>query len=183
MSANAAHFDDNQTPTIMGVIGTLGTADTGGTAKPLPFAIDPATGAIYVNLLQGSINIGTIAEDLTVTAGTITRISTIGTLEVGTINAGTTTETRPAISTLTNVVGTNVNINLLAVNTARRGAYFFNEGTTVCSVKLGTTATAGSFTVQMSGTSLYELPTPVYSGIVDGIWTVSTGTMHVTEVT
>ena len=102
---------------------------------------------------------------------------------IGTLALGTITETRPAISTLTNIVGTNVNITLLAANTSRRAAYFFNEGTAVCSVKLGTTATAGSFTVQMVGTSLYELPTPVYSGIVDGIWTVSTGTMHVTEIT
>ena len=48
MSANAAHFDDNQVPTAMGAIGTLGTADTGGTAKSLPFSVDPDTGAAYV---------------------------------------------------------------------------------------------------------------------------------------
>src|SRR3990167_7336845 len=88
MSQNSAHFDENQTPTIMGVEGTLGTADTGGTARPLPFAVDPTSGAAYVNILQGSINIGTIAEDITVTAGTITRISNIGTLETGTVTVG-----------------------------------------------------------------------------------------------
>ena len=29
----------------MGVVGTLGTADTNGTAQILPFSVDPATGA------------------------------------------------------------------------------------------------------------------------------------------
>ena len=54
MGANAAHFDDNQVPTVMGVIGTLGTADTGGTAKSLPISINPDTGAMYVQDLSGA---------------------------------------------------------------------------------------------------------------------------------
>jgi len=98
MGAFGAHVDDNQQFTIIGVVGTLGTADEQGTARALPFAVDPTTGAAYVNILAGSIDIGTIAEELTISAGTITllpdlpggtvdlvtRVANVGTLESGT---------------------------------------------------------------------------------------------------
>jgi hypothetical protein len=46
---NAAHNDgQNQVFTNIGVIGTLGTADTRGTALTLPFGVDPRNGAAYV---------------------------------------------------------------------------------------------------------------------------------------
>ena len=80
-------------------------------------------------------------------------------------------------------MGTNVNISLLALNAARLVAYFYNEGTSATNVKLGATATGTSYSLRMVGTSFYELPTPVYSGIIDAIWDASTGTMHITEVT
>lgn len=44
----AAHFDANQVPTIMGVVGSAGTADTGGTAQPLPVGVRADSGALYV---------------------------------------------------------------------------------------------------------------------------------------
>lgn len=80
MSANAAHFDDNQTPTIMGVIGTLGTADTGGTARSLPIGVNPLTGAMYA---EAPLNIGTSYGTL----GT-TGLAMIGTL-ISASGAGT----------------------------------------------------------------------------------------------
>lgn len=45
---NCSHFDGNQVPTVTGVIGTLGTADTKGTSLALPMSVDPSTGAAYV---------------------------------------------------------------------------------------------------------------------------------------
>lgn len=53
-ATNSAHFDANQVPSITGVIGTLGTADVQGTAAPLPFAVDPANGAQYTEVLSGT---------------------------------------------------------------------------------------------------------------------------------
>lgn len=49
-----AHFDGNQVPSIVGVVGTLGTTDQGGTAKVLPIGVNPATGAMYVHDLSGA---------------------------------------------------------------------------------------------------------------------------------
>ena len=79
---NVSHFDGNQVPSAMGVIGTLGTADTGGTALPLPFAVNPATGGAYVHVISGTtttdetevtgfnggtVSVGTAAVELTFT--------------------------------------------------------------------------------------------------------------------
>ena len=89
LPVNAGHYDANQNSSITGVIGTLGTADTKGTALPLPFGVDPSTGAAYVNVIQGSINIGTVAEELTIVGGTLNAATV--TVLGGTINAGTVT--------------------------------------------------------------------------------------------
>ena len=66
----SAHFDGNQVPTQMGVAGTLGTADTGGTATPLPFAVEPESGAAFTQALslRGTILSTAIAVGITVTA-------------------------------------------------------------------------------------------------------------------
>lgn len=81
-SPNAAHFDGNQIPTIMGVIGTLGTADVKGTAAPLPFAVDPTTGAMITQELGGGFSVFNSAG----TAGTNTIKTTAGFLHTVTIN-------------------------------------------------------------------------------------------------
>ena len=72
MSAFGAHSDDNQQFSIGGVVGTLGTADEAGTAKVLPIAVNPATGAMYVQDLSGA-------------SGTTTVQMVSGTLNVGTV--------------------------------------------------------------------------------------------------
>ena len=165
---------------VGGTITRLGGGSIVQTAGTVTL-LETGTVTAVNNLVKGTVTRlegGSVVQ----TAGTLTT-GTLQNLVSGTLNAGTITETRPSASTLTAIIGTNVNITLLAANTNRRGAYFYNEGTAACYVKLGTTATIGSFTVQMLGTSFYELPTPVYSGIIDGIWTANTGTMHITEIT
>lgn len=110
-ATNSAHTDANQNFSIIGVIGTLGTADARGTALTLPVAIDPSTGAMYVNNLGasgtggggtvvqvagGTINVGTFVNNggtvaqltngsIVVTAGTM--VQTTGTINVGTVTA------------------------------------------------------------------------------------------------
>lgn len=65
-----AHGDSvNQTFSIVGVVGTLGTADSGGTANILPIGVDPSTGAAYVYNL-GPAGSTTVAPNLPVIAGT-----------------------------------------------------------------------------------------------------------------
>ncbi len=90
---NGAHNDgQNQVYSMLGVIGTLGTADVGGTAYTLPVGIDPSTGAIYVNDLSGGAGTTTVKMTIgTINAGTIDllKAGTITALANGTIGAGT----------------------------------------------------------------------------------------------
>lgn len=142
----SSHFDGNQVPTIMGVVGTMGTSDTAGTSQTIPFSVDPSTGAAYVNILQGSINIGTVAEDLTVTAGTITRVSTIGTLEIGTMtNTGTNVNI---------VTGTINSLPQVSVGTLESGTVKINDTPIQTPLDFGTLGTAGgSFFATISAAS------------------------------
>jgi len=88
-TSSGAHNDGiNQQYSIIGVQGTLGTADTKGTAYTMPIGVDPSTGAAYVYNLgpAGSVSLGNI------TGGTINRIDEIGTLPaitMGDLTGGT----------------------------------------------------------------------------------------------
>ena len=71
--SESAHTDANQQFSVIGVQGTFGTSDVGGTAATVAFSGDPATGAQYVYNLgpAGSVTMGDI------TGGTINRIGSI----------------------------------------------------------------------------------------------------------
>jgi len=71
-----AHIGGQDEKSLMGVVGTLGTADTGGTAQILPVGVDPTTGALFVN------NIGTSGGSSggNPTSGTLNTLGTVGTI-------------------------------------------------------------------------------------------------------
>ncbi len=82
-----AHADNvNQQFSMLGVVGTLGTADVGGTAKTLPVGIDPSTGAIYVNNLGAGGSGGSQYAELG-TVGTATGNAIVFREEGGTLRA------------------------------------------------------------------------------------------------
>jgi hypothetical protein len=58
----------------------------------------------------------------------------------------------------------------------------FNDSTQVLYIKFGATASATSYTVQVAAGGYYELPMPVYTGIIDGIWASANGNARVTEM-
>jgi hypothetical protein len=89
-------------------------------------------------------------------------------------------------SSVTSVAASLTNVQLLASNASRKGAMFFNDTANANSViylKLGTTATTSSFTVKIANGSYYELPSPIYTGQIDAIWsTVANGNVRITEL-
>lgn len=157
---NAAHSDGNQQFSQMGVIGTLGTSDIGGTALTLPVAVD-VTGAIWqreigtptVILTGGTLQSGTI--------GNINSIGTLGTMQLGsvqviggTINAGTFTTTGTNVNIVTgSLVGTLLGgtlqnlatgtLNALAAGTITTGTVSVTIGTIT-----GKDANAAAITAQ-----------------------------------
>ena len=125
MSVNSAHFD-GPNPTVLGVIGTLGTADTGGTALTLSTGVNPTTGALYVQDLSGAsgttnvLVVGGTLNAGTVTVGSIGNVGQIhnaGTLAVGDNNIGNVdivTGTVTLVSTVTTLSNlTNGSVNIL----------------------------------------------------------------------
>ena len=91
-------------------------------------------------------------------------------------------QTRPATATVTSVTVAVASTTILASNVNRLGAILWNQtGTTF--VKLGTTASSTSYTVRLAINSEWEVPTPVYTGIITGSASAATNILLATELT
>lgn len=94
----------------------------------------------------------------------------------------TPTETRPASSTVSSVASSATNVTLLASNAARRMATIYNDSTQILYLKVGSaTASSTSYTTQLTPNAYYEVPFPVCTGIIDGIWASANGSARITE--
>lgn len=97
---------------------------------------------------------------------------------IGTFEPGTT-----ATATVTRVNDTASSTQLLAANTSRVGAIFHNDSTTTLFLKFGTTATTSSYTYQLLPEATMELPNPVFTGAIHGIWSANAaGAVQITEL-
>ena len=85
---------------------------------------------------------------------------------------------------LSNVNDSASSAQLLASNTARKGMSIFNDSTQPLFVKFGTTASVTDYTVKIVAGGYYEMPKPIYTGRVDGIWAAdASGAARITELT
>jgi hypothetical protein len=87
-----------------------------------------------------------------------------------------------ANSTLSNVSGSASSVTLLAANTGRRGAIIVNDSSAVLYVKFGSSASNTSYTYRLVSYATLEIPQPIYSGIITGIWASATGAARITEL-
>lgn len=99
--------------------------------------------------------------------------------------AGTvvTTIAQPTVGTTTSVALSTVVATILAANAARLGAIIWNDGNQNAYVRLAAGATTALFTVRLANKSEWELPFPVYTGIITGITSAATATVLATELT
>jgi hypothetical protein len=146
---------------------TAAKQDTGNTSIG---SVDTKTPALGQALAAASVPVVLTAAQIT----TLTPLATV---------AANTTEVRPATATLSNLASSAASQQVLASTPTRRGAYFYNDSTTRCLIKLGTTASATSFTVPLVAGAYYELPVPAYSGRIDAIWDSANGNLRITELT
>lgn len=72
-------------------------------------------------------------------------------------------------------------VTLKAANTARRQLTIFNESTQVLRVKRGAAASATDYSFQLAPLDYYEMPTPIYTGILTGIWVAANGFAEIDE--
>lgn len=92
-------------------------------------------------------------------------------------------ELRPSSATVSNVSASASSVSVLASNSARRVATFYNDSDRACYVKFGTTASATSYTVKLFPNGFFSTPWPTYTGAIDAIWDSGpTGALRVTEI-
>jgi hypothetical protein len=92
---------------------------------------------------------------------------------------------QPPDSTITAVAQSTVSVVLAAANADRRGLTIYNNSNRVLFVRAATgAATLSNWTVRLDRNDYYELPFPVYTGDVAGIWASGSGGFaQVTEFT
>jgi hypothetical protein len=95
---------------------------------------------------------------------------------------GAAGSTPASSSAVTSVTASATSVQLVPVNTLRRGVTIHNDSTSKLRLKLGITASAGSFTVYMAADSYYETPWG-YTGRIDGIWDSAVGSARISELT
>jgi hypothetical protein len=103
-----------------------------------------------------------------------------GKLEIdGSFSADPPTASAVALS---NVTSAATNGTLLAANADRIGVLVQNDSTATLYLKYGETASATSYSVRMEPGSYWEMPQPIYKGIIDGIWSAANGAARITEL-
>lgn len=145
---------------------------------------------VSIDSLEDSITIGDESGNKAVVVGNALKVdgSAVTQPVSGTItaNAGSGTFTTKVAAasgaTVNRVSSSTSNTTLLASNTSRRMATFYNDSTANCYLKFGATASVSSFTIKVAAGGYYELPLPIYTGIIDGIWDSVNGGMQVTEI-
>lgn len=57
---------------------------------------------------------------------------------------------------------------------------FYNGATNTVYLAFAPTATTSNYTVEVTAGSTYQMPKPVYSGVVSAIWSTGSGNLQVT---
>jgi hypothetical protein len=126
-----------------------------------------------------TINGGSVTANVTGTVGLDRGNSTSNPLYVsGSVGVSFDPSTS---ATVTEVSSSATTVTIQAANVNRRALTVFNESTKNLYVKLGTGASATSFTVKMGARAYWEVPGN-YTGIVTGIWDSANGSAWVTEI-
>lgn len=149
---------------------------TPGTTNLVALAANQSVNNTQLNgvaLLAGNGITGTGSQRVTIASDNTTNT-----------NPWLVTEQKAATSTLTSVTAAITSTTCLAANTARKGAYFFNDSTSLLYLAFAATASATAHTVQIPAGGFYEMPEkPLYTGLITGIWVAANGALRVTELT
>jgi hypothetical protein len=89
---------------------------------------------------------------------------------------------RQATATVTNGTASTATITLAASNTSRKGLVVYNNSTSDMYLKYGSGGNPNDFTVKILAGGYWEMPAPIYTGIVTGAWDSVNGNAKVTEI-
>lgn len=98
--------------------------------------------------------------------------------------AGKVLATVPVTSNavLSSIAGSAVSVLLLAANPLRRQAIVVNESTSVLYVSFAAVSSDVMYTYLLLPAATLELPQPIYTGDISGVWVSATGSARITEL-
>lgn len=176
------------TPTPSNTTGTITTNAT--TTYEVPFLLGFTQFRVRANAwTSGTANIIILPSSQFASPTTYATSVQSGTWTVQPGNTANTTpwlvaEQKSATSATTSVTATTTSTTIIALNTARKGLYVFNDSTAVLYLAFAATASTTAYITQVPANSLYEMPAkPTYTGLVTGIWSAANGAARVTELT
>lgn len=144
---------------------------------------DLAAGSGLVDVIGGVYN--DAIADVVVGGAGAARLTAARAIHVN-LRDASGSEVSPTVSasaaTTANVASAATTVTLQAANTSRLGLTIHNDSTQTLYVKLGSGATATSYTVEMAAGAYFEMPYG-YTGIVTGIWASANGSARMTELT
>ncbi len=70
----------------------------------------------------------------------------------------------------TNIPTATTSAAVLASNSSRKGTFVYNNCTANLYLKYGTAASTISFAVKIAGSELWEMPPPLFTGAIEGVW-------------
>lgn len=166
--------------------GNSATVSAGGALKvDASASTQPVSGTVTAN--QGTspwVNNITQVGGSSIALGQTTMVSSIPVVIASNQSAISVTSGTSSTATSSSVASSATSVQLLASNTSRKNATFFNDSTSILYLKLGTTASTSSYAVQIPSNGYYELPNgSVYTGEIDGIWSSANGNVRITELT
>jgi len=90
----------------------------------------------------------------------------------------------PTIPSITIVGQSTSTVTIDGPNVNRRGCIVFNDSTRSLYLKLGPAATVNAWSVRLLPGGVYELPFPIYTGLITGVWAADgAGLARITELT
>lgn len=143
----------------------------------------PVFSGVYLSIFGSLVTSATVSPvgHITVDQGVAGTDPWVVTVAGGTL---TITDEHPGVSAHTVVSASPTSVTILASNTFRRQAVIHNNSNGFLYLMYGTPASLSSFTWRLGPNSSQEMPQPVYTGIITGIWSAgSGGDAQVTEIT
>ncbi len=181
-------------PTGANVIGALTANQSINSAQVNGVALSTGTGVMGTGVQR--VAIASDNDALTVKQATGTNLhvvvdttsTTAVTQATGTnlhavIDSGSVTavDSTASSTTIAQVASSATTTTLKALNASRKMLIIVNDSTQILYVKMGATASTTSYSFKLSAGETLELPRPMYTGVVDGIWATANGNAYVTE--
>ena len=107
-----------------------------------------------------------------------------GSISLGPLSfSGSLIEPKPNSSLMYAVSRSNTQIVISSGSIDRLGFSVYNNSRASFYLSLGSVASTASYTVKLISNAFYEIPFPIYTGVITGIWATSgSGNVMVTEL-